>query len=104
MVCQRLFIVFSSYRYLHYLRESGFKTFGHVINESYDLEVDNVRRWRLAFEQMQQLAVMDQRWVLEQIQPIVKHNLQVLMNTDWNCKMTNDTNQILTARLNFKKP
>jgi len=104
MVCRRLFIVLSSYRYLHYLRESGFRTFGHVINESYDLEVDDVRRWRMAFEQMQQLAKMDQYWVLEQIQPIVEHNLQVLMQTDWNQKMTKDVAQILTARLNFKKP
>ena len=103
MVCRRLFIVLSSYRYLHYLRESGFKTFGHIINESYDLEVDDVRRWRMAFEQMQQLATMDQSWVLEQIQPIVEHNLQVLMNTDWHKKMSIEVNQILTARLNFKK-
>jgi hypothetical protein len=59
----------------------------------------------MAFEQMQQLAKMDQSWVLEQIQPIVEHNLQVLMHTDWHQKMTNDVNQIVNARLqlNFKK-
>jgi hypothetical protein len=99
MACQRLFIVLSSYRYLHYLRESGFKTFGSIINESYDLEVNNIRRWRMAFEQMQQLAKMDQHWVLEQIRPIVEHNLQVLMHTDWNKKMSNDVDQIVNARL-----
>lgn len=103
MACRRLFIALSSYRYLHYLRESGFKTFGHIINESYDLEVDDVRRWRMAFEQMQQLAKMDQDWVLEQIQPVVEHNLQVLMHTDWHKKMSNDVNLALTARLNLKK-
>lgn len=99
MVCQRLFIVLSGYRYLHYLRESGFKTFGNIINESYDLEVNDVRRWRMAFEQMQQLAKLDQSWVLEQIQPIVEHNLQVLMHTDWNQQMVATVNQILNARL-----
>lgn len=103
MVCRRLFIVLSSYRYLYYLRESGFKTFDHVINESYDLEVDDVRRWKMAFEQMQALAAMDQQWVLDQIQPIVEHNLQVLMNTDWHQQMANSVNKILSARLNFKK-
>jgi hypothetical protein len=103
IACRRLFIILSSYRYLHYLRESGFKTFGNIINESYDLEVDDLRRWRMAFEQMQQLATMDQNWVLEQIQPIVEHNLQVLMNTDWHKKMSIEVNKILTARLNFKK-
>jgi hypothetical protein len=104
MSCRRLFIALSSYRYLHYLRESGFKTFENIINESYDLEVDDIRRWRMAFEQMQQLAKLDQHWVLEQIQPIVEHNLQILMNTDWHKKMSIDVNRILNARLNFKKP
>jgi hypothetical protein len=103
MSCQRLFIALSSYRYLHYLRQSGFKTFGRIINESYDLEVDDTRRWRMAFEQMQQLARLDQQQVLEQIQPIVEHNLQVLMATDWHKKMSNDVNQILAARLNLKE-
>ena len=103
IACRRLFIAVSSYKYLYYLREAGFKTFGHIINESYDLEVNDARRWRMAFEQMQQLATMDQSWVLEQIQPIVEHNLQVLMNTDWHKKMSIEVNQILTARLNFKK-
>ena len=103
IACRRLFIAVSSYKYLYYLREAGFKTFGHIINESYDLEVNDSRRWRMAFEQMQQLATMDQSWVLEQIQPIVEHNLQVLMNTNWHKKMSIEVNQILTARLNFKK-
>jgi len=99
MVCQRLFIVLSSYRYLHYLREAGFQTFGDIVNESYDLEADDVRRWRMAFEQMQVLATMDQQQVLERIQPIVQHNRQVLLQTDWHKKMRQQVGQILEARL-----
>jgi len=99
MVCQRLFIVLSSYRYLHYLREAGFQTFGDIINESYDLEVDDTRRWRMAFEQMQVLATMDQQQVLERIQPIVKHNRRVLLETDWHKKMSQQVGQILESRL-----
>ena len=99
MACERLFIVLSSYRYLHYLRQAGFQTFGDIINESYDLEVDDVRRWRMAFEQMQVLATMDQQQVLERIQPIVKHNQQVLLQTDWHKKMSQQVGQILDSRL-----
>ena len=99
MVCQRLFIVLSSYRYLHYLREAGFQTFGNIINESYDLEVDDQRRWRMAFEQMQQLAKRDQREILQLIIPIVAHNRQVLLTTDWHGKMSTQVNQVLEARL-----
>jgi hypothetical protein len=99
MACERLFVVLSSYRYLHYLRQAGFQTFGSIINESYDLEVDDSRRWRMAFEQMQVLAAMDQQQVLERIQPIVKHNRQVLLQTDWHKKMSQQVGQILDARL-----
>ena len=101
MVCQRLFIALSSYRYLHYLRQAGFQTFDVIINESYDLEVDDTRRWRMAFEQMQALATMDQQQVLERIQPIVQHNRQVLMETDWHKKMSQQVTQILDSRLNL---
>ena len=105
IVCCRLFIVLSSYRYLHYLRQAGFQTFDSIINESYDLEVDDTRRWRMAFEQMQVLAAMDQQQVLDRIQPIVKHNRRVLLETDWHKKMSQQVGQILDARLrlNLKK-
>ena len=99
IVCERLFVVLSSYRYLHYLRQAGFQTFGDVINESYDLEVDDTRRWRMAFEQMQVLANMDQQTVLERIQPIVEHNRRVLLETDWHKKMSQQVGQILESRL-----
>jgi hypothetical protein len=101
MACERLFVVLSSYRYLHYLRQAGFQTFGDIVNESYDLEVDDVRRWRMAFEQMQVLSTMDQQQVLERIQPIVKHNQQVLLQTDWHKKMSRQVGQILQSRLNL---
>lgn len=105
IACRRLFIAFSSYRYLYYLRESGFQTFGHIINESYDLEVNDVRRWRMAFEQMQCLAKMDQHQVLEQIQPVLEHNLHVLMTTDWHQHMADNVNRVIDSRLqlNLKK-
>jgi hypothetical protein len=101
IVCQRLFVVLSSYNYLHYLRQAGFRTFDSIINESYDLEVDDVRRWRMAFEQMQVLATMDQQQVLERIQPMVKHNRQVLLETNWHKKMSQQVGQILESRLNL---
>jgi len=101
IACERLFVVLSSYRYLHYLRQAGFQTFGDIINESYDLEVDDTRRWRMAFEQMQVLATMDQQQVLERIQPMVKHNRQVLLETNWHKKMSQQVGQILESRLNL---
>jgi hypothetical protein len=53
----------------------------------------------MAFEQMQILAEMDQLQVLERVQPIVKHNRQVLLETDWHKKMSQAVTQILNSRL-----
>jgi hypothetical protein len=104
MICQRLFIVLSSHGYLQCLKESGFQTFGNIINESYDLEIDDHRRWRMAFEQMQLLAKQNQQKILQLITPIVEHNRRVLLTTDWHGRMSTQVNQVLDARirLNFK--
>ena len=99
MASNRLFVVLSSVGYLHWLKQSGFQTFSSVINESYDLEVDDVSRWRMAFEQMQYLAQQDQQEVLAHIQPILAHNRRVLLETDWHKKMSQQVAQILDARL-----
>ena len=61
----------------------GFKTFGTVIDESYDNESDALVRWRMAWEQMCWLADQPQHEILRQIQPIVEHNYEVIMNTNW---------------------
>jgi hypothetical protein len=99
IVCQRLFIVLSSCGYLHYLRNAGFQTFNSIINESYDLEVNDEKRWRMAFEQMQLLAKQNQQKILQLIAPIVEHNRRVLLTTDWHGKMSTQVNQVLDARL-----
>ncbi len=96
---KRLFIVFAGYKYLHHLRELGFRTFGNVINESYDLEVTDERRWRMAFAQMQVLANLDQAQVLEKIHPILEHNAQLLMTTNWHQQMADNVNQVIESRL-----
>ena len=53
----------------------------------------------MAFEQMQQLAKKDQQEILQLIEPIVAHNRQVLLTTDWHGKMSTQVSQVLEARL-----
>lgn len=83
ILARRLFIVFSGQYYLRNLRSLGFLTFDGIIDESYDLEPDLVRRGRLITEQMQYLFDQDQTKILEQITPIVEHNRNLMINTDW---------------------
>ena len=83
MIARRLFVVFSGYRFLHNLRSLGFQTFDGIIDESYDLEPDFDRRMTMAFEQVVYLCQQPQQNILEQIRPIVEHNHDLIMHTDW---------------------
>jgi hypothetical protein len=87
MMARRLFVMFSGYKFLHNLRSMGFRTFGNVIDESYDNIRDDQERWSAAFEQLQRLCSMDQTWVFDQIADTVEHNYNLLMNTNWNQHM-----------------
>jgi hypothetical protein len=86
-------VIFSGRGFLQNLRSQGFKTFGHVIDESYDLVYNEHDRWSAAFEQVQKLCNMDQQEVFEKIAPIVEHNCSLLMNTDWTQHMLNQLQQ-----------
>jgi hypothetical protein len=83
LISRRLFVVFTGQHYLQGLRRLGFKTFDGIIDESYDQIDDDETRWTAAFEQVKRLCKMDQLTVLEQIRPILEHNYQIMLETDW---------------------
>ena len=83
LIARRLFVAFSGYQFLANLREHGFMTFGSVIDESYDEIKDDSQRYDLAFQQVVDLCSKDQREVGEIIAPILDHNHDLIMNTDW---------------------
>lgn len=72
---RRLFVHFGAAHYLEHLRSLGFETFDSVLDESYDrMAKDDVRRWRLAFEQVQWLSEQNHPALLQKIKPILDHN------------------------------
>jgi hypothetical protein len=83
MIARRLFVAFSGYKFLANLRSLGFQTFGSVIDESYDLIVDDEARYAAAFEQVKNLCNRDQQQVYDAIKPILEHNYNLIMATDW---------------------
>ena len=80
---RRLFVAFTGYRFLSNLRELGFQTFGSVIDESYDDIFNSRKRYQAAFHQVRRLCEMDQRIVLDKISPVIEHNYNHVMTTDW---------------------
>jgi len=86
----RLFIAIAGQGYLEFLRELGFRTFSNVIDESYDLEPDNLKRWAMAMNQVELLCSMDADKVAEEIKEIVSHNQQLMLKTDWYGQLARD--------------
>jgi hypothetical protein len=71
---RRLFVVFAIQGFLQHYREWGFETFGDVIDESYDSELDDIVRWGKAFEQVQWLCEQNLSALLEKLKPKLDHN------------------------------
>lgn len=95
ILARRLFIVAAGKHYLKNLRRLGFKTFNKVIDESYD-GIDNVEtRVNMACQQADYLSTLDPIEITHQIQSIVDHNYNVLMDTDWQRTMHKDIASVL---------
>jgi hypothetical protein len=66
---------------LQALRDLGYRTFDHAIDNSYDLELDNTQRWLKLLRAIQQIKSQDMHtWFLQCIDDI-KHNQQLFLNS-----------------------
>ena len=79
---QPFFVLAQPYT-LKYLRDSGFKTFGDIIDESYDNEVDDIKRFNMVIDEITKLFTQN---TLDQIHDIyysvfdiLEHNFNHLM-------------------------
>jgi hypothetical protein len=97
LIARRLFVAFTGYKFLQNLRTHGFQTFGAVIDEGYDLIKDDAARYTAAFEQVKQLCNMDQAEVYAKIQPVLEHNHNLIMTTDWTTYAANQIQDIINS-------
>lgn len=95
---KRLFVIFSGQYFLRSLKELGFKTFDSIIDESYDLEQDNDKRFEKAWKSVEFLLNLPQQEVLEKIKPIVEHNFNHLMNFPFDDFVKKQCTEILVNR------
>lgn len=99
MIYKRLFVAFTGYKFLQNLKALGFKTFDNVIDESYDLIINDQDRYTAAFEQVRRLCDQDQQVIYNQIQDTLEHNYNLMMNTDWTTFACNQIQQIIDNNL-----
>ena len=83
IIAKRLFVAFGAHRYLENLKRLGFQTFNNIIDESYDLIVDDHARWQAAWEQVEFLLDQDPAMIKKKCQSIVEYNQNLILSTDW---------------------
>jgi len=90
LIARRLFVMFAGPGYLRHLRDLGFRTFGSIIDESYDDEPDRLLRWSRAFDQVEQLISRPQEEVLNECKPILEHNYELFTGRVWENQFHED--------------
>ena len=88
IMARRLFVVFSGWKFLHNLRQLGFRTFDGIIDESYDLIEDTNERFSQAFDQVKFLCSQPQEEILKLIEPILEHNYNIIRLTNFTLQAT----------------
>ncbi len=78
LFAKRVFIMFNGAGLLKRLRELGFRTFhGDIIDESYDDEPDDAKRYAMAWQQIQRLYHTENpRLVYTHFEEVLEHNHQ----------------------------
>lgn len=87
IIAKRMFVVASGQHYLRNLKNLGFKTFSGIIDESYDDIADHDQRILAVCRLVEHISTLDPDLLQSVIDPIVKHNYQHMMSTEWQRQM-----------------
>lgn len=71
---QRPFVTFGAQYFLENLRQLGFETFGSVVDEDYDYEYRDVKRFKQAFDSVLSLSQQNPTHVYNKLEPVLAHN------------------------------
>lgn len=87
LLSKRLFVIFAAQHHLKQLREFGFKTFDGIIDETYD-NIENLeKRYQEAWKQIEFLMEQDPLKIYKQAEPILEHNRNHFIKTNWQKEM-----------------
>lgn len=99
------FIIMGRPGILQYLKKFGFKTFHPFIDESYDLEEDNDKRFQMIYDEivkLNELSTNELDIMMEDVKDILYHNQQQLLNMGGQLKMTTDLFKYIRKNLHNK--
>lgn len=100
LFAKRVFVVVTGGGILKYLRSLGFRTFhGDIIDESYDDEPNDIKRFNMAWKQIEKLYRTEPRAVYAHFREVLEHNHHVM--SGWTNQQYHDISQFLNKRLNY---
>ena len=104
ILAERFFMVYSGTGYLAKLRELGFRTFSDLVDESYDEEPDLDKRWMTIAQNFNYMCMMQTNFVQESLKPILKHNKECMLETDWHNKFKEQITPVIQNVLATSDP
>lgn len=84
IMAEHPFMIFSSQHFLRYLQGMGFKTYSHIIDESYDDEPVEGNRARLIASELKRISKMNVEqlaWFWQSSRSVAEHN-RLILETD----------------------
>ena len=95
ILAKRPFLILGGHNYLKNLRSLGFKTFSHVIDESYDSIEDVAERTKALVKSAEELSKLDPVEVYHATHDEREHNYRLFMNTNWHHAVSAKLNSLL---------
>jgi hypothetical protein len=92
---KKLFVYIGAAGALKDLRHLGFKTFDGIIDESYDLEPNNQKRWAMAFDQIKSVCAQRPEDLYVSALPIIEHNQKLILKLDWRQRAISEMQKIV---------
>ena len=98
LFAKRIFIMFNSAGLLKNLRKLGFRTFhGDIINESYDDEPNDQKRFTMAWHEIRKLYHTEARNIYPEFREVLEHNHQLIQS--WTSDEFNNIKNFLHRSL-----
>lgn len=84
LYARRLFVYFGAQHALKDLQYLGYKTFSGVVDESYDNEPNDLKRWSMAWDQVRYLCRQDPEVIYKKVKDTLDHNQKLFMQQDFD--------------------
>jgi hypothetical protein len=93
------FVIVGTHGSLEYLRSYGFRTFGDIWDESYDLAEDDVRIERIAelLKSLDALSIEAKQQLFAAAQEVIEHNWNHFYNGSFEAVLWTELNEMLNA-------